>query len=563
MSRNRSDDGNGRRRRLPSILPFPPQGCDDLVSDLRIISTINDRWKPDVFLALGLTSDSNAPVLNAILALAQEKLGAKTVVAEPYISTDWSDEYAARFARVFQDIPRLATRLHFFADFDSPSRALGPPDLFDLPAECLGSANSAYLGYCVVRPFRPVTVGDTVLASPYRDRKTGIDLVHCATTFTVHLLGSQMTVRGMPFIQQDEAVSVCAEANLWMLARYMHAKGDARRYRPSEMYEIATRALSVGPPREGLNPPQMCTALRDMDFSPDLIYPKDAADAVRLLAACVESEIPVIVSISGHVFTVIGHSFGKSLNALKLKDSASGYIDAFVVHDDQLGPYLNLEVGVSRKSKERLTLGGDPVEWCLMAMPHRVHLREEDARLITQNLLKKLPEYEIMRGLYPSSELHRLVTRTYLRRGDQFKMDLRPRTPDEHRAVLQPRSPVIVACYWALRLPRYVWVVEFAEPNSTWSNPLNQRIVGEMLLDATSHRGEDPLRSLIAIQINGQMRYHAYLGFATPDPMPTANGPANTAGAALPMRHLRNDDLFISVHDPAWRQCSPLIRFYS
>lgn len=556
MSRNNSDDSRVISRR------FPPDSYKGLVAELRLISIGSaSSWIDEVFSALGFSRADQTPVFERVLQLVQGPLKARTVLIEPYRSTDWGDEYTARYSRVFREIPRWATRLHFFRGVGPSKRQLRVDDLFNLPDECSRKEGSAYVGYCVVRPFRPVTLGDTVLASPYTQE--GLDLVHCSERYTVHILGHELTVRGMPFIQQEEAVSVCAEANLWMLARYMHARGDARRYRPSEMFDVATRSYSLGQAREGLVMEQMYAALKEMDLNPDLVRPGSPEDAIRLLAASVDSEIPVIVAIPGHVFTVIGHSYGEQENKLGITDSAAAYIHSFIAHDDQQGPYRELKVGVGRikedKSKMFLTLDGQPVTGCLSAMPHRVYLREEDTRLVSQYWLKALPAFfGPSVGSLGKLRASRFVTRLYLRRSDHFKMDLLPPMSGNHSEMaerLSWRTTPLVARYWSLKLPRYIWVVELAEKTSRWSDPFTHRIVGEMLLDATSHWGA-PVESLVAIQVDGQIAYR--LGQAFQEQRTSTR-----RGRTSVMRHLRDDENWGFFRDPQSRPYSPLVRFFS
>ncbi|MBX7152954.1 hypothetical protein K1X84_15100 [bacterium] len=467
---------------------------------------IKSNWKDEVFSILENKLEKPS-VLNSILEFAEKELKAKTVLVEPYISSDWADEYQAWYSRTFHDIPRMAKRLHFFSRVNDNKEYLNPEDLYNLPKEFTQKNPSPYLGYCVVRPLIPTTVAETVLVSPYKDNENG-GYVHCLPRFVSHILGHEFKVYGMPFIEQDEVVSVCAEADLWMLARYLNARNFSRRYRPSEMAKKANLLFSVGAPRDGLVVYQMYNALKSMDFNAELTYPggSDCSDHLRLLYACVKSEIPVIVAVPEHVLTVIGYKYGKAQNNLGINDSFCSYIDAFIVHDDTKGPYQTLkidkEVKIDEKTKELynfLTIGGMPVEQCLWVMPDRVFLRESDVR----NLVSKYLDYIHHFDYWKKEEALELISCIYLRRGDQFKTDIFP--GNSHTRQKKWRSMEIIAYYWQMQLPRYVWIVEFTKKDSIPENtPWERDIIGEMIIDSTAHP-KDFINSILAFHLNGKL----------------------------------------------------------
>jgi hypothetical protein len=488
------------------------------LSGLDCFDTSERDWKKKVFRALG-TFLEPPQVLDRILDLARNELRAKTVLLEPYVSTDWSDEYQAWYSRTFRDIPKRAIRLHFLKSMRSgPLRV---EDLFNLSPEYTQKKGSSYVGYCVVRPFEPITVADTVLQSPYE--KEASNSVRCTATFETHVLGHQLYVTGMPYIQQDRSVSVCAEANLWMIAKYMHERGEARRFRPSEMERSAISSYGIGSTRDGLTDSQMYNALRLMDIKSDLIEPRNSEDAIRIIYAYVSSEIPVIVAIPGHpghVFTVIGYTYGNRPNRILSKnDSMAGYVDHFIVHDDERGPYLKFAVG-SARAKDRgitqLTMNGEPIESCLVPMPSaRINMREEDVRFAVSSLgeyirtLRQTPT-GAPSTMWKDNEFNSLITRVYLRRNDQFKRDIYPPVDDDRRksdSRLKWRSTYTVALYWRMMLPLYVWVVEFTEPRSIRKNgPYGRELVGEMLLDSTAH-ADDFRNAILALHFRGRMLY--------------------------------------------------------
>jgi hypothetical protein len=353
-------------------------------------------------------------------------------------------------------------------------------------------------------------------------RQEDLDLVHCQSDFDVHLLGHTLHVKGMPFIEQESEVGVCADADLWMLARYMHKIGECRRFRPSEMHDLATRGVFHGSAREGLVCEQMMDALRRMDLSPELFFAEDADKTIALLYSCVESEIPVIVGLPSHVVTVIGHGYRDRMEFSGGEETMASFVNAFVAHDDARGPYRWLPVGripPTGPFPERLSLDGQPVDWCIFPEPPRVNLRRSDVISMFRDWLTviatDLKDWVMMDdptcgkpgSWWTAADLEGLLTREYLRRNDKFKSDIYP--PEDDSRWTKPnfaRRPLeLVLRYWCQRLPKYVWIVELSRQSDLQGkNPLERRIVGEAIFDSTAHH-LDPLGALLAFHLDDRL----------------------------------------------------------
>jgi len=463
-------------------------------------------WKKELFSKLnpqfvrvngeGLYGGQNS--FENLLDLAKDALKARSAVLEPYISTDWNEEYASLYSRIFSEAPRLAQRIHFFGEVISYN------SLFEMSEQ----QKYTYLGYTVVRPLHAFRVGDTLLASPCTVDEIGKNRVHCLEKFDVSLLGNQLEVVGMPFIQQETSVGVCADAVLWMLARYLNKKGETRRYRPAEIHSLATKTLTVGPAREGLLDVQMVDALRQMGLNPILLYPSSPEEAKEVIYSCIESELPVIAGIPGHVVVIIGHDyieFGDNIGTM------SDAVGSFIVHDDASGPYRKMKLGKITKDlehgrkKQFLTLNNQEVESCIIPFPERVYMRREDVKIHTTDWLEKVnhhvarlfdihPSY-----LWASKDIENLVIRAYLRLSRSFKCDILNR----HSSVL--RNERIIAKYKCMQMPKYIWVVELASRSDLKGNSMYERkIRGEIIFDSTGNR-HVPEETLMAFHLNGIM----------------------------------------------------------
>ena len=431
----------------------------------------------------------------SVLDVAKTQLKAVCAIIEPYISTDWNAEFGEIYSRTFtfRKHSLTAQRIHFF------NKKIDYKNLYKLSS----SLKKAYLGYTVIRPLQSFRVCDTALASPCTITKKQQDLVHCMVEFNPSLLGNDLKVKGMPFIQQDTTAGVCAKADLWMIARYFNKKYMTRRYRIPKLTEVATKTNTSGPPREGLYDQQIMDALQNIGLNPVLLPLKDLQNAIASIYSCIESELPVIAGIPdpAHVFVVIGHNYKKNrINAHLTSD----FVESFIVHDDACGPYKKLKTSVevvelsdeikephgddSRK-RELFKIGEYEVDFLITLLPHRVHMYWDDALDHAEIWLKKIKE--VVSGwskkwfsptkLWNEEDLENLIYRVYLRESKKFKSEI---LNINHR---KRRSETIIKKYRSMEMPKYIWVVELAR-NKDLGTIYNRKICGEILLDSTGNR---------------------------------------------------------------------------
>jgi hypothetical protein len=248
-----------------------------------------------------------------------------------------------------------------------------------------------------------------------------------------------------------------------------------------------------------------------MGLNPICAYLTAPEEAREFIYTCVESGLPVIAGIPGHVVVVIGHDYDKRVRFGGRMHSMSESVKHFIVHDDALGPYRKvrtrtaLEAGKGKKVR-LLTLDDKPVDFCLVAMPPRVHLTAEDvwdtARLwiamirpyvqrfgnVSQRKLRRLP-----------TSLKGLVLRIYLRLSGDFKEDL------AHQREPDCRDEVITSRYLCMPMPKYVWVIELARQSDLrGQSPHDRMIRGEIILDSTGNK-RLPEETLLAFHMDGTM----------------------------------------------------------
>ncbi len=167
--------------------------------------------------------------------LAKESL---TVVVEfEYIDKDFRDTFSAYFSKRFHTPNNRCSRLHFFRGLLTLKGLLGEK----LPKGC------EYLGYSVLRPIHTKGLGRTMVSAKLLPDSAPREAHYRTCEEEVNLLGRSFSVRGFPYIAQDQEVFVCVQASLWMLVRYF-----TNRYR--NYREVGPHQLSNLVPKSATRP---------------------------------------------------------------------------------------------------------------------------------------------------------------------------------------------------------------------------------------------------------------------------------------------------------------------
>lgn len=482
-----------------------------------------DRWS-EATLPYHL---NHQPVDNIRNQLELPPYMCKTVAFEyDYVDADYQDEYAAFYCKAFKTYPARCTRLHFF------SVLVPKATKFDWSA-C--SLPGAYLGYLVLRPTDLQKVGRTVICPPITD-KSG-QFVNCLADFNAHLFGYTFSVKGMPFMQQDSQVGVCAQASLWMVARYMSRRYGHRHYFPSEINDIAKTRLSYGrpiPAENGLTMTQIADALEGMGL-PAVLYDKQliadyakhldplyVTDKDRLNAKLadiayryIESGLPVIFGTSDHAVVGIGHEYKWDTHA----KATIQRIPAFFVNNDNSGCYRRMPLWDIATKPDCSFL---EVSSLIAVIPPEVtlsgELAEDMARIgLNEFLVEPLDPpapttaEHVLSAMSPDITpwLKERELRTYLMPSVDFQRQLLW----ECRSKALPRP--LCEALLEMDFPKYVWISEVsATPLLNHLICEHRKCIGRVIVDTTA-----PSRTpgLLAIHIGGLF---ALYNRNSPDPRP-------------------------------------------
>lgn len=427
---------------------------------------------------VALPYEGNLTPINTILEQLVSTLDCKTAIfEEEYVDEDYQDEFAAFYSKAFKRYPHRCTRIHFFSDAIPQKTKRG-----------FRKYNKSYLGFVILRPTDLQRVGRTILTPPIQSSHN--QFITCKTEFYAHIYGDVFTIKAMPFIQQDTQVGACAQASLWMLARYMGQQFNCSEFLPSKINALAKANIALGrslPAERGLTPIQILDALQGMGF-PSVMYMRESIDpcAAHIDAAFpvtdepeeqmelrrtakladiayryIESGLPVILGTKDHAIVAIGHSYDHSANA----SVAIKRIPSFFINNDNTGPYQ--EMPLFEKNTEGLsflnvntiitvappevTLQGEEAEKMATECVARA-LREESPdrphETIKDFLIKMRPEF--------SDWIEQRECRTYLMRSVALQREIRRNMKLKNIARLVGNRLLV------LDYPKYVWVTEIS-----------------------------------------------------------------------------------------------------
>ncbi len=446
-------------------------------------------------------------------SIADPPLNCRTVVFETaYVDQDYQDELAVFYSKAFKTYSHRCTRLHFFS-VDIPTVA--GKTTIDFSAY-----KDHYLGFMVLRPTDLQRVGRTYLIVPISDPNT--EFVTCRASFKAHLLGHEFWVSSMPFIQQDTQVGACAQACLWMVARYMSHRFGHREFLPGEINQCAKSRLALGrhyPAETGLTFVQMLDALQAMSLSAmsyqknmvddshrhiERAFPISAdptTDAAAYMAQLdlqrtakladiayryIESGLPVIFATSNHAIVGIGHKYDSTVTATV----AIQRIPAFYVNNDNVGPYIEMPIFVRSPSR----INFDEIQLIIVVVPAEATLSGEEAeRMVVEHietLLKGKADpskpdtvQDILSRYRPdvAALLPNLEYRTYLSRSVEFQQELWAEVAGGNLDAAVGETLV------QLDYPKYVWITEISS-SSLLNHPQrsDRKCLGRVIVDGTA-----------------------------------------------------------------------------
>lgn len=419
----------------------------------------------------------NEDIMKIIQGICGNKIK-KMIIEMPYYDSDYLSTYYIFYSRKNRSYPKTCYRIHLIAE------------------------DNEYMGFFTLRP----TKRNTKLGKSYLSPKLVLqdDAYLMLSTYKVHLLGEELTVRAFPWMKQETDITVCTHVAIWSILRYYSNKYTI--YQDMVMGDIVKKIpdyIERKFPLKGLKIQQIPDIFKQLGFSPivqSCIYGKENSFQDELFAY-IESAIPFVACMTKqkHAVAVIGHGRVKleKLNNFESLNHniapnivvSSELIDEVIVNDDNQKPYCRIPKNwnvFDEKIYEGWSEYSRPysikdIDFIVVPLYNRMQYNYTSLLFMVKEYLRAnrfvddgvaervldkqennfflIPEEKYVMRIYitSSNSLKRVVNQTLKGQGTLQKILLR------------------------LELPKYVWCVDF----STVDEFKKGKVSAKMLVDTT------------------------------------------------------------------------------
>lgn len=434
--------------------------------------------------------------------LGHDGLCANYVVAErDYINKDYLTDYSLYYSSCFSEYDKVCVRLHFFT-FSGNLETFKQYfiEFIMSSSERPEFCTKNYLGYIVVKPTPNNFIGFTLL----RDLNFNVGNKCYSSNrhywgekeYSIHIFGKLITLRTLAFQEQDKNVAACATIAIWCMFQCAAEDYYVILRSPIQItYEsgitandgsrlIPNKGLSIIQMAGAITKNNMATEARDVeDFAEAkaTVFSKTFNDYLKkLIYAYSPIRLPVILAIKDengilHAITINGFfedntdfaSSGRFLKIFNRKGEVywnSSRISKVYVHDDQCGPFKEMEFGencihsIWEKPYQTKTI--------LISTYQKIRISYDDIEYVISQLIT------FLRTSFDSDT--NMVWDVRLFYSEQFKSIIRDNKFDYY----EPHNAEKIKFKFLSRnFPKYTWV-------ASYRNDENERIV-DFIFDAT------------------------------------------------------------------------------
>jgi hypothetical protein len=499
-----------------------------------------------------------------------------------YFDTDYRSEFSATHETTFAVRNPGTTRLHLFDGEDEhgcrPQPGTPDDSLLAIARSAVTIAADGataepghqqpqgpeYLGYVVLRPQAPGTIGRSIVPPRARreelsDPSTLGKRVRTGISEEVELFGVRLTARGVPFMEQDGQLLRCVHAAAWMAHYTATLRGIVARRRTADIHRAEDDRFSMGRrfPSPGLTDESLSRVLGRIGLPAEFID-RDVLEHQRparwfdrrqvwqhadddkfwigenltaTICRYLNSGLPVILARNDlrHAQVVCGYVRHEDLDESRTTPSDGSRVSRLVVHDDQDGPYrfesvASLVDTLASDTPERLTL--------LAPLPAGLWLSGEVAELFAAEIFEEhvkkrhrdLDHWATEHAL-EASEIE--ARRTQLKALVDAVRNTDDRATEEGESSLAIRSAALTGTDFKqgfirlvgdkaaaevagfAKLPKYVWAVEILDRAlRRTQEPSEPAIIGTIVVDASTvvkRQSEIPAVSALLVHLPGQI----------------------------------------------------------
>lgn len=379
-------------------------------------------------------------------------------------------------------------------------------------------ADTAFIGTLVLINYRTAGsqewshsyVHEAIIARPFKldhaGRRIGLlnNFISKEADFRRTVRGREFTAQGVYYCQQNGQTHVCAHACLRMALNSLgHANG------PLTNHAINTQ-LNIAPPLTGLSLGQLVDVIRSVTGAEPMIADCTSLSKqnyISILSSFVESGCMVLLVFTTangmeHVVTVFGYTRnsdewhpqaipGYSGPQTAPFYTSSSWIDHFLIHDDNLGPYYTLS---SRALEVDPTISA---HWIVAIHPHIAtvspHYAESLSAIILRSSLADLASHGSGRWFeYITHNQWTYVMRSILISRQGYQDHLRSSVGHDESS-LKPEEITLTD-----NLPDWFWMVEYSLPSLFTGN---RSKLGEVFVSTDMAHGIPPLRLIQGIRL--------------------------------------------------------------
>lgn len=304
------------------------------------------------------------------------------IIEEDYVESEWKEMISKHYihSAYARSLKQRVLRIHFLCD-----------DEF---------VEENYLGFITLRPIRELAIALSFIYVNWKhsffDNSTSYVMTYKKD---VHYLGKKLTISTYPFFAQDTIVTCCADANVVMLTKYYSNK-----YKSAFTGKLAPTFIKTS--KKHQLPKKVNAALlqgiltevgipfRVKRFQTVRDYDDKQWDRIqKYIDVYIESAIPVVLGIDGHVVQLIGHiEFEDDMEKRYIVYDDSGYLENICLKENEQATrkftYL-LSVNEIRQYYEKKKLGEDRF-FILMPEHERVYIDFERYQIY---LLLRIQQY--------------------------------------------------------------------------------------------------------------------------------------------------------------------------
>lgn len=225
----------------------------------------------------------------------------------------------------------------------------------------LAALHQAYLGFMVLRPICPGTVGRTAISPRLLTYGNRIEI--SAAPIIGSILGNKIEVEAFPHSSQDNEYCTCAETSIWSTLEYFGNKyPEYSPILPSKIHQILDSQMHQRHiPSYGLNYVNISYVLKTCGFGCK-VYSRALGgnpgfgdeEFYRIFSTYVESGVPMVTAVSGtrlgHAIVCVGQERSDKISISSAKDNVfhrsgksfkmwNDVMRGFVFNDDNVGAY--------------------------------------------------------------------------------------------------------------------------------------------------------------------------------------------------------------------------------